>query len=62
MLFGWTPREANRKVDAWDASSLPEAREARERKEEARREYEARLAEEMAEAEAVYARDFGLER
>jgi len=62
MLFGWTPREANRKVEAWDASSLPDAREARERQAEARREYEARLAEEMAEAEAVYARDFGIAR
>jgi DNA-binding transcriptional ArsR family regulator len=62
LLFGWTPREANRKLDAWDASSLPEAREARERQEKAKREYEARLAEEMAEAEAVYARDFGLAR
>jgi len=60
LLFGWTPREANRKLDAWDAASSPEAREARERQAEARREYEARLAEEQAEAELLYARDFGL--
>lgn len=59
LLFGWTPREANRKVDAWDAASSPEAREARERREEARRAEEALRAAERAEYEALYAAEYG---
>lgn len=58
-LFGWTPREASRKVEAWDAASSPDAKEARERQAEARREQEALRAAELAEFEAQYAADFG---
>jgi hypothetical protein len=58
-LFGWTPREASRKVDGWDAASSPEAREARERQEAERREQAALRAAELVEFEAQYAADFG---
>jgi hypothetical protein len=59
QLFGWTPREANRKVAAWDETSSPEALEkaakARERHDEALREEAALRAAELAEFEAQYA-------
>ena len=59
LLFGGTPRGANRRVDAGDAASSPEAREARERREEARRAEEALRAAERAEYEALYAAEYG---
>lgn len=60
LLFGWTPREANRKVDLWDAASSPEAQRQREQESEARREMQAIRAAELAEYEAQYAADFGV--
>ena len=60
QLFGWTPREANRRVDAWDEASSPEAKKARERQTEARQEEQALRAAELLELEAQYAADFGV--
>jgi hypothetical protein len=45
-LFGWTPREANRKVAEWDETSSPEALEKASR---ARRAYEEQKRREMVE-------------
>jgi hypothetical protein len=59
-LFGWTPREANRKVAEWDAASSPAARAAKQSQAASKREYDSMLAEEAAEAARIYAQDFGL--